>query len=99
LGLFPERTKEAADGVRDYADAISRVFDPSTDGSNLLGLEPLDKTQQATRNKYKKLLDEVDRLEIEGLKKREANKTAITQQATDERAEIIKAMDAELEQN
>lgn len=99
LGLFPERTKEAADGVRDYADAISRVFDPSTDGSNLLGLESLDKTQQATRNKYKKLLDEVDRLEIEGLKKREADKTAITQQATDERAEIIKAMDAELEQN
>lgn len=94
--------QKEADGLDTILSRIGRVFQAESDRGNLGGLAGLDKLNQATINRYQKLSESVDRIEKEALKKFRGNQQAqnkITAQAAAERAEIQKALEAELAQN
>lgn len=97
-----KNTRNAALATKDYVQAIRDVFNIETDSANLGGLEGLDRINQQTRNKYQKMLDEVDKLEQQGIakfKNNQAERTRITEEAAAERLEISNQLEQEISQN
>lgn len=89
-----KNTDKATASVRDFVDAIQRVFDFETSSASLINISYTNAEIQKVKNEYEKLLNNVDRLEKEGLRRNENNQseqTRILQEAERERAEIRRA--------
>lgn len=51
--------------VKEIGDSITGIYNPETDRGNLVGLDGLYKTNQATQNRYQEMLDKVAKKEQE----------------------------------
>ena len=89
-----KNSDKATASVRDFVDAIQRVFDFETSSASLINISYTNAEIQKVKNEYEKLINNVDRLEKEGLRRNEKNQseqTRILQEAEKERAEIRRA--------
>ncbi|NGM63515.1 tape measure protein [Sphingobacterium sp. SGG-5] len=101
IDAYTSSTKTATGVIRDFVKEIQNIYKSDTDIGNLVGLYGLDRDIQTIKNRYQKMLDEVNALESKGLeknKKNESEKTKIIAEAVKERTDITVAMENEISQ-
>lgn len=111
--ITADNTERQVRAAKELGSAIADIYRPDTDRGNLVGLDGLNKTNQATQNRYAELIRELEKKEKEfsaTYKKEVANRTisasqaaekqkALEREVANERKEINEGLDRELRAN